>query len=256
MVLIWVIEDDADYRETTAEAIATVIDDASVQTFASFDQAWSPDGPPGSNGPPGSTGRAGSMPDVVLMDLGLPGTGGIEGIRRIKRARPDAAVLVLTVFADDRRLFDALAAGANGYLLKGTPLGELIDAIDLVRRGGAALGPDVAGRVLGAAAVGGTATTDPPTVSDPPVGSPTERQRFGDPIERQRFGELTDRERVALQQLAAGASRSETAAAMNLNPHTLDYVLRRVYAKLRVSGVTEAVAVAERQRTAASGHPS
>ncbi|HXV60696.1 MAG TPA: response regulator transcription factor, partial [Vicinamibacteria bacterium] len=87
-------------------------------------------------------------PDIVLIDLGLPGMSGIDGIRRLKEARPDLVLVVLTVYDNDERIFDALCAGASGYLLKKTPPARLLEGLKEALTGGAPMSPEVARRVL------------------------------------------------------------------------------------------------------------
>ena len=89
------------------------------------------------------------QPDVILMDIDMPGESGIKGVARVKEARPQTAVIMFTVFEDDEKLFQCLCAGANGYLLKKTPPSRLFDAIHEVVEGGAPMSPSIARRVLG-----------------------------------------------------------------------------------------------------------
>ena len=88
------------------------------------------------------------LPDVLLVDIGLPGMSGIEGTRRLKDQHPGLAVLMLTVYDDDRRIFDAMCAGACGYLLKKTPPARLLESLKEVVGGGAPMSPEVARRVV------------------------------------------------------------------------------------------------------------
>jgi DNA-binding NarL/FixJ family response regulator len=88
------------------------------------------------------------LPDVLLVDIGLPGMSGIEGTRRLKDEHPGLAVLMLTVYDDDRRIFDAMCAGACGYLLKKTPPARLLESLKEVMGGGAPMSPEVARRVV------------------------------------------------------------------------------------------------------------
>src|SRR5229473_3281830 len=88
------------------------------------------------------------LPDVLLVDIGLPGMSGIEGTRRLKDQHPGLAVLMLTVYDDDRRIFDALCAGACGYLLKKTPPARLLESLIEAASGGAPMSPEVAHRVV------------------------------------------------------------------------------------------------------------
>src|SRR5438067_5792359 len=87
-------------------------------------------------------------PDVVLMDIDMPGISGIEGVRKIKETRPQTSVIMYTVFEDDEKLFQCLCAGANGYMLKKTPPQKLFDAIKEVLEGGAPMSPSIAKKVL------------------------------------------------------------------------------------------------------------
>src|ERR1035437_3716446 len=89
-----------------------------------------------------------ALPDVLLVDIGLPGMSGIEGMRRIKQLYPGLSVLMLTVYDDDQRIFDALCAGASGYLLKKTPPPRRRESLQEVMGGGAPMSPDVARRVV------------------------------------------------------------------------------------------------------------
>jgi DNA-binding NarL/FixJ family response regulator len=88
------------------------------------------------------------LPDVVLSDIGLPGMSGIEGVRRLRERYPDLVVLMLSVYDDDDRIFDAICAGACGYLLKKTPPARLLDSLKEAVGGGAPMSPEVARRVV------------------------------------------------------------------------------------------------------------
>src|SRR5215467_7375829 len=88
------------------------------------------------------------MPDVVLVDIGLPGMSGIEGIAAMRERYPSVALLMLTVYEDDERIFNALCAGASGYLLKKTPPARLLESLAEVLAGGAPMSPEIARRVL------------------------------------------------------------------------------------------------------------
>jgi len=87
-------------------------------------------------------------PDIVLTDIGLPGISGIEGIRRLRQRFPDLRMVALTVYDDDERIFEALCAGASGYLLKRTTPGRLVECLGEVMNGGAPMSPEVAQRVI------------------------------------------------------------------------------------------------------------
>jgi DNA-binding NarL/FixJ family response regulator len=150
-------------------------------------------------------------PDVVVMDLHMPGTGGLEATRAIREQHPEIAVLVLTMAHDDDSVFAAVRAGARGYLLKGADGDELIRAIRAVAGGEAVFGPGVAQRVLGFL----SASTDRPSAAG--------------------FPELTARERDVVELLAQGMGNQAIAARLGLSPKTVMNYLSNVFAKLQVA---------------------
>ncbi len=160
-------------------------------------------------------------PHVILLDVGLPGMSGIEGIAHFKSKAPQTSILVLTVFEDDDKIFRAICAGASGYLLKAQPVQSIVEAIDRAVAGDSPMNPRVAARVLAMFA------------KLAPV-----KKDFG----------LSDREQAVLRCMAAGMTRKQIPAATNLNPHTADYVMRCIYKKLHVNCATAAVSVAVRER--------
>lgn len=151
------------------------------------------------------------QPEVILMDLRMPGTNGIEATRRIHRASPHIGILVLTVFEDDTSVFPAIRAGARGYMLKNTEQDELLRAIRTVAAGGAIFSPGIAQRVLG-------------YLSAPAPDLPGNV-----------FDELTTREREILDLIAQGANNAEIAATLFLSPKTVSNHISNVLAKVQAT---------------------
>lgn len=156
-------------------------------------------------------------PDVVLMDLQMPGVDGAEATRRIRQADPAARVLVLTTYATDEFIFTALRAGAMGYLLKDASAAELVAAIRAVYAGQTHLSPAVAARLV--AGVGG--------------GGPEP---------------LTPRELEVLNLVGRGQSNDQIAAGLGIAPRTVKVHVQNILGKLGAANRTEAVAIAVRQR--------
>lgn len=150
-------------------------------------------------------------PDVILMDLRMPGINGIEATRRIHRASPHIGILVLTVFDDDTLVFPAIRAGARGYLLKNTEQDELLRAIRTVANGGAIFSPGIAQKVLG-------------YLNAPPPNVP-----------RDSFDELTAREREILELIAQGKTNAEIATTLNLSAKTVSNYISNVLLKLHAA---------------------
>ena len=163
-----------------------------------------------------------AQPDVVVMDLKLPGLDGIEATRRIVAASPHIAVLVLTMYDDDASVFEAMRAGARGYLLKGADRAELVRAICCVAAGEAVYGPQVARRIV-----------------DVFTGA---RSSYSAQV----FPELTERERDVLDLLAAGRRNSEIAGQLGLSDKTVRNHVSTILSKLDAADRSEAVQRARR----------
>lgn len=154
-------------------------------------------------------------PDVVLMDINLPGMDGVECVRRIKTEMPEVHVIMLTVYEDGNRLFNSLIAGASGYLLKRSPADKLLTAIQEVYEGGAPMTPEIARRLV----------QHFRQISEPQSGLP----------------KLTPRERDILKQLAQGYRYKEIVDNLGVSIGTLHSYISRIYEKLQVHSRTEAV---------------
>ncbi len=159
-------------------------------------------------------------PDVVLMDIDMPGHSGIEGVSMIKEARPETAVIMYTVFEEDDKLFQCLCAGANGYLLKKTPPAKLFEAIQDVLEGGAPMSPAIAKKVL---------------------------STFQAKQETKKYN-LSPREIEVLQWLIKGYSIKQIALEMSLAFDTIRSHLKNIYQKLHVNCGKEAIVKALSER--------
>lgn len=154
-------------------------------------------------------------PDVVIMDINLPGMNGVECVRQLKQLLPRSQFLMLTVYEDSELLFDSLMAGGTGYLLKRTPAAKIVEAIRDIHHGGSPMTPAVARRVV--------------------------RFLTKQGKEQDRMGELTEREHECLEQLAQGFRYKEVADNLNIHIGTVRTHIRIIYEKLQVHSRTEAV---------------
>ena len=154
-------------------------------------------------------------PDVVLSDLGLPGISGIEVVGRLRELLPNLPILVLTIHGEDQHVFDALCAGACGYLLKDTEPARLLSAIRELHAGGAPMSPEVARRVVWMF------------------------QKFAPARPEQ--SRLSEREKEVLQLLAEGHSYKTTAEKLFLSVDAIRFHVRNIYEQLHVHSKTEAV---------------
>lgn len=160
-------------------------------------------------------------PDIVIMDIGMPGVDGIEGLRIIKEKYPETCIIIHTVLEDEDRLFQCLCGGANGYILKNTSFVHLLDAIENVLHGGAPLSPVIAKKVL---------------------------QSFRQTASGRLQYHLTDREKEVLSQLIKGFSYKMIAGNCHISVDTVRGHIRNIYSKLHVNCGREAVAKALRDR--------
>jgi len=160
------------------------------------------------------------IPDIALVDIGLPGTSGIQGLSLLRAKYPAVALLMLTVYEDDERIFEALCAGASGYLLKKTPPGKLLESLREALDGGAPMSPEVARRVV---------------------------RLFREIRQPERMTcDLTPHELRLLKLLVEGHNYQSAAAELGVSFSTINFHMQNIYAKLQVHSKSEAVAKALR----------
>ena len=202
-IRVAIVEDQRRTREGLAAEISNGEDMQVVGAFGSMEEAL-----PALERDP---------PDVLLADIGLPGISGIEGVRRYRARHGQALVLMLSVFGDDRHVFEAICAGACGYLLKDTPPDRLRDAIRELMAGGAPMTPEIARRVVAT---------------------------FRQVPQLQSEHGLSPRELDVLRALGQGHSYKTAAKALDLSLDTVRFHIRNIYAKLHVHSKSEAVIAA------------
>lgn len=161
-------------------------------------------------------------PNIVLTDISLPGLDGIEGIKTLREKYPEISFIALTVYDDDERIFDALCAGAVGYLLKNTQPVRLLEALREVAAGGAPMSPEVARRVIELF------------------------QNFVPP--KQSNCHLTPQEKELLKLLVDGHSYKTAAYNLGISYHTASFHIHNIYEKLQVHSKSEAVVKALREK--------
>ncbi len=205
---IGIIEDQSGLRESLKALIGGTPGYRCLQAFRSMEQALRDLAPP--------------LPDAMLVDLGLPGISGVEGIGLLKERHPSLILVALTVHDDDRHVFDAICAGASGYLLKKTPPARLLEALGEVLHGGAPMSPEVASRVIAL-----FRQFRPPPRSD--------------------HG-LTPQDTELLKLLVEGHNYKTAAAELDISINTIIFHIQNVYRKLQVHSKSEAVAKALRHR--------
>ena len=201
---VWIVEDSSEYRGTIQQLINGSDDLHCPQAFATAEAflAFINDH---------------FAPEVVLLDIGLPGMSGIDAVRMVQGFSPATSLVMLTIHEDNDRIFDAICAGATGYLLKSTEPQGILAGIREAMAGGVPMSPPIVRRVL----------------------------NMFKQINAPRWDyQLTEREKDVLNQLVEGKSKKKIAAALNLSTHTIDTHLRNIYAKLHVHSGRSAVAKA------------
>jgi DNA-binding NarL/FixJ family response regulator len=207
-ITVWLVEDNHTFRNTIARVLNQVGDLECPQHFSNSEDAL-------------AALAEGVLPDVVLVDVELPGMDGIQAVQRMKAVSPSTRLIMLTVFDDHDKIFKAICAGASGYLLKTSPVEKIVESIRDVYAGGAPMTPRVARSVL---------------------------EMFGRLLVPHRDYGLTAREQKILELMTEGLIKKEIADQLSLSYHTVDTHLRNIYAKLHVNTRSGAVAKALKER--------
>jgi DNA-binding NarL/FixJ family response regulator len=207
-VEVWVVEDNALLRDSYAAILAQSPGVRMARAFASCEYAL-------------AALRFGEPPDIVLLDIGFPGMSGVDGARAMHAVSPTTRIVMLTVHEDGDTVFNALCAGASGYLVKPSSAEAVLYAVDEIRRGGVPMSAPIARKVLELF------------------------RRFAAPARD--YG-LTEREVTVLQGLVNGLGQKGIAAELGLSQHTVNTHIRNIYAKLHVHSRTGAVAKALTER--------
>jgi DNA-binding NarL/FixJ family response regulator len=207
-ITVWLVEDNEPYRVSLAKAVRRLAGGTVVRAFTECETAL-------------KELETSAPPQVMLLDIGLPGISGLEAIRRFKDLSPGLRIIMLTSFDDHDRVVRAICAGASGYMLKTSPVLKVKEAIEEVLEGGAPMSPQIASAMLGLVAK---------------LAVP----RAADPL-------LSPRETEILQLMSQGLAMKEIGVRLGASYHTVDTHIRRVYDKLQVHSRAEAVAKGMKQ---------
>ncbi|CAA6679657.1 MULTISPECIES: response regulator transcription factor [unclassified Lentimonas] len=207
IIKVWIIEDAFEYRRELAELLDATEGLQCNESFGSFEEAL-------------PRFRAGEFPHVVLVDIQLPGMSGIEGIQQLKAMSPAVHPIVLTISENRDVVFQAICAGASGYLLKNDTVDDIVRGIRLVHEGGSPLSGPIASMVLDA---------------------------FQHTAPKSAESNLNEKEIAVLSMLSDGMVKKEIAASLNIATVTVDYYLRSIYQKLQVNSQAGAVGKALRK---------
>ncbi len=207
-VKVWIIEDNELYRKNLAALLNQNEWINCEHTFSNCEDAL-------------LELKESFSPEVFLVDIGLPGMNGIEGIQQIKRISPTSFIIIITVYDDDQKIFSALCAGASGYLLKSSPDEKIIEAITDVLNGGAPMNAQIARKALNVFLKRSSSNGD--------------------------YG-LTNREKDILSLIVDGLSKKQIADLLHISYYTVDTHIKNIYAKLHVQSSTGAVSKALKER--------
>ncbi len=193
-ITVWLVEDNNHFRKTMATLIGASSGIRCAKTFCTCEDAI-------------TALRTEEPPEIILLDIGLPGMSGVEGIGKFKTLSPSTRIVILTIHNDDTNVFNAICAGASGYLLKDSPPELVLTAIREVLEGGAPMNPHIARKVLEMFAQ-----------REAPKGD---------------YG-LTEREKEILELTVGGSTKKKIAEQLFVSYHTVNTHLKNIYSKLQV----------------------
>lgn len=202
---VWIVEDDLMFKESLEDLMNVYNEFNLVHSVDSVEKAIQGFG-------------IKDKPDIILEDIGLPGLSGIEAISIYKKLYPEVLIVILTIFDDDERVFDAIKAGADGYLLKRTPGTEIVNGMKLVIKGGASISPPIAKKMM--------------------------RMLANPSKENKKSTVLTDRETIILKYLIDGLTINAIAEKLIISRHTVDTHTKNIYKKLHVHNRSSLVSTA------------
>lgn len=210
-IRVAIVEDHDIFRKRLTELLnfypemnVTIVADSAEDFFAKLDRC-----------------TEGEFPQVVLMDIELPGLNGIEATFRLKEQRDDIEIIMFTIFEDDERIFDSIQVGASGYLLKDTPIDTVVTSIKEIQLGGSPISPSIASRVFA-------------MMRSQKKRAQTEETPF----------DLTPSEVKILEQVIDGKTNKEIAEAVFLSPWTVKTHIKNIYKKMQVNSRAAAVRLA------------
>lgn len=201
MIDIVIVEDDTTIREAIKDFLGAIKDFSCTNAFESVESFL-------------AVLNKDNLPDVILMDIGLPGMSGISGIKLIKARYPDINIIMLTVYHDTHKIFQSLCAGASGYLLKNSPFSEIKKAIEIVNDGGSSMSPQIARKVI-------------------------EHFQTGEKIPTE--SNLTDKEKEIVSCLVDGLSYKMIAIQEAISIETVRSHIKNIYKKLQVHSKAEVI---------------
>lgn len=202
---VWIVEDDVMFKESLEDLMNIYNEFNLVHSVDSVEKAIQGFG-------------IKDKPDIILEDIGLPGLSGIEAISIYKKLYPEVLIIILTIFDDDERVFDAIKAGADGYLLKRTPGTEIVNGMKQVIKGGASISPPIAKKMM--------------------------RMLANPSKENKKESILTDRETIILKYLIDGLTINAIAEKLIISRHTVDTHTKNIYKKLHVHNRSSLVSTA------------